>query len=75
MGLDYQHQEDQNAGHGQGCCCSDALVVIRGEQLEAVSQFNCLGSMATSDSMLDMEIAHGLASANSAFARLHQAKV
>ena len=43
--------------------------------LEVVSQFKNLGSMFTSDGMLDTEIAHRVASASSAFARLHQAKI
>ena len=38
-------------------------------------QFKYLESMFTSDDMLDTEIAYRVASANNAFARLHQAQV
>jgi len=43
--------------------------------LEVVSQFKYLGSMFTSDGMLDTEIAHRVADANSASARLHKGKI
>ena len=36
----------------------DAVIVIRGEELEIVSQFTYLGSIFTSDGMFDIEIAH-----------------
>jgi hypothetical protein len=36
----------------------NAVIAIRGELLEVVSQFKYLGSMFTSDGMLDTEIAH-----------------
>ena len=53
----------------------NAVITIRGEVLEVVSHYKYLGSMFTSDGMLDTEILHRVASASSAFARLHQAKV
>ena len=52
-----------------------AVITIRGEVLEVVSHFKYLGSTFASDGMVDTEIAHRVASASSAFARLHQAKV
>ncbi len=75
-----------------------AVITIRGEVLEVVSQFKYLGSQHAirgecaswvlelrnilqqfppneDDPMLDTEIAHKVADASSAFARLHQAKV
>ena len=52
-----------------------AVITIRGKVLDVVSQFKYLGSMFTSDGMLVTEIAHRVASASSAFARLHQAKI
>ena len=52
-----------------------AVITIRGKVLDVVSQFNYLGSMFTPDGMLVTEIAHRVASASSAFARLHQAKI
>ena len=48
---------------------------LGGEVLEVVSRFKYLGSMFTSDGMVNTEIAHRVAGASSAFARLHQAKV
>ena len=54
---------------------SNANITIRGDTLEVVSGFKYLGSIFTSDSTLDAEIAHRIASASSAFARLRQAKV
>jgi len=53
----------------------DAVITIRGEVLEVVSQFKYLGRKLTCSGMLDTEIAHRVANASSAFARLHQAKV
>ena len=54
----------------------NAVNTTRREVLrEVVSQSEYLGSMFTSDGMLDTEIAHGVANARSAFARLHQAKI
>ena len=52
-----------------------AVITIRGEVLEVVSQFKYLGSMFTSDGMLNTEINHRVASASGAFARLQQAKI
>lgn len=52
-----------------------SAITIRGEVLEVVPQFKYLGSMFTSDGMLDTEIAHRVASASGAIARLHQAKM
>ena len=52
-----------------------AVITIRGEVLKVVSQFKYLGSMFTSDGMLDTEITHRVASASGAFARLQQAKI
>ena len=52
-----------------------ATITIRGDTLEVVSAFKYLGSIFTSDGTLDAEIAHRVASASSAFARLRQAKV
>ena len=54
---------------------TNAVITIRGEVLEVVSHSKYLGSMFTSDGMLDTEIAHRVAGAGNAFARLHQAKV
>jgi hypothetical protein len=54
---------------------ANAVITIRGEVLEVASHFKYLGSMFTSDGMLDTEIAHRVAARSSAFARLHQAKV
>ncbi len=54
---------------------ANAVITIRGKVLEVVSHFKHLGSMFTSDGMLDTEVAHRVAGASSAFAWLHQAKV
>ena len=54
---------------------SNASITIRGDVLEVVSEFKYLGSIFTSDGTLDAEIAHRIASASSAFARLRRAKV
>ena len=54
---------------------SNANITIRGDTLEVVSGFKYLGSIFSSDGTLDAEIAHRIASASSAFARLRQAKV
>ena len=40
---------------------TNAVITIRGEVLEVVSHFKYLGSMFTSDGMLDTEIAHRVA--------------
>lgn len=55
-------------GRDAACQSPDAFIVIRGEQLEIVSQSKYLGSVYTSDGVLDAKIAHRVASANSAYA-------
>ena len=60
---------------GRDAECQAPNIVIRGEKLEVVSQFKYLGSIFTSDSTIDAEVAHRVASASGAFARLHKAKV
>ena len=62
-------------GKGAAEQSTHAVITIRGEVLEVVSQFKYLGSMFTSDGMLNTEINHRVASASGAFARLQQAKI
>ena len=50
-------------------------IVIRGENLEGVSQFKYLGSSSTYDSTIDAELAHWAVAASGTFARLHKTKV
>ena len=44
---------------GKDADAPNAVIVMRGEQLEIVSQFKYLGSMFTSDSMLDTDCSSG----------------
>ena len=53
---------------------SNAVITIRGDNLEVVSSFKYLGSMFAFDNTLDAEINHRLASAKVAFLRLQKAK-
>ena len=51
---------------------AEPVIVIRGEQLEVVSQFKYVGSKFTSDCTLGAEITHRVVAANGAFQQLRQ---
>ena len=54
---------------------AEPVIMMRGEQLEVVSQFKYLGSIFTSDCTLDAEITHRVVAANSAFQQLRRANI
>ena len=54
---------------------AEPVIMMRGEQLELVSQFKYLGSIFTSDCTLDAEITHRVVAANSAFQQLRRANI
>ena len=54
---------------------AEPVIMMRGEQLEVVSQFKDLGSIFTSDCTLDAEITHRVVAANSAFQQLRRANI
>ena len=62
-------------GRNAAAQAADSVIMLRGEQLEVVSQFKYLGSIFTSDCTLDAEITHRVAAANSAFQQLRRANI
>ena len=63
------------AGRDAAAQAAGAVITLRGDQLEVVSQFKYLGSIFTSDCTLDAEIHHWVAAANSAFQRIKHANI
>ncbi len=62
-------------GRNAAAQAADSVITLRGDQLEVVSQFKYLGSVFTSDCMLDVEITHRVAAASSAFQQLRRASI
>ena len=62
-------------GRNDAAQAADLVIMLRGDQLEVVSQFKYLGSIFTSDRTLDAEIRHRVAAGNSAFQQLRQANI
>ena len=54
---------------------AEPVIVMRGEQLEVVSQCMYLGSISASDCTLDAEITHTVVAANSAFQQLRRTNI
>ncbi len=60
---------------GRNAVAADSVIMLRGVQLEVVSQLKCLGSIFNSDCTLDAEITHRVTAANSAFQQIRRVNI
>ncbi len=60
---------------GRNAAAADSVIMLRGVQLEVVSQLKCLGSIFNSDCTLDAEITHRVTAANSAFQQIRRVNI
>ena len=62
-------------GRNDAAQAADSVIMLHGDQLKVVSQFEYLGSIFTPDCTLDAESKHRVAAGNSAFQQLRQANM